>query len=72
MQAKLIVFSILYVAPPTFKLPYGVGIAEYADGGRSLVRIKEEYFDDLRNGLEGEVREEDFDNRRLNFFYPRK
>ena len=72
MKARLIVFSIIYIAPPAFKTPYAVGIAEAVDGKRTLVRIKEEYVDGLKSGLEGEVREEPLDDRQLNFFYPTK
>ena len=72
MRAKLIVFSIIYVAPSIFKVPYGVGIVEGEQGKRMLVRIKEEYLNALDTGLGGEVREEPLEGRQLNFFYPAK
>lgn len=71
MQAKLTVFSIVHVAPPTFKTPYGVGIAEDQRGRRMLVRIKEECLNDLKPNVEGDVRVEKVDGQDLNFFYPK-
>jgi len=72
MKSKLIVFSIIYIAPPTYKTPYAVAIAEDMDGKRMLVRIKEEYQKELKNGLEGDVKKEPLEDRQLNFFYPKK
>lgn len=71
MQAKLMVFSIIHVAPPAFKTPYGVGIAEDLEGRRMLVRIKEECLNDLKPNVEGDVRVEKLDDQDLNFFYPK-
>ena len=71
MRAKLMVFSIVYIAPPAFKTPYGVGIAENEEGRRMLVRIKEECLKDLKSGVEGDVKVEKLDDQELNFFYPK-
>ena len=72
MKAKLIVHSIVHIAPPIYKTPYGVGIVEDADGNRMLAKIKNEYLKDIKAEMNGEVKKEIFEDQELNFFYPSK
>lgn len=69
--SKLIAFSIIQVAPPAFKTPYGVGIAKDNSGKMLLVKIKNEYLNTIRSGLEGEIRAEMTETGEFNFFVPK-
>ena len=71
MKVKLIAFSIVHIAPASFKTPYGVGIAEDDKGNRMLVRIDEEHLGDLKSGIEGEILNKKLGDRELSFFSPR-
>lgn len=71
MNARLIAYSVIQVAPPEYKTPYGVGMVEDERGKRALVRIKQDYVNMLRTGLEGEIRNENVNSEKLNFFYPK-
>ena len=70
MSVKLIAYSVIQVAPPEYKTPYGVGMVEDQGGKTVLVRIKQDYLNMLRPALEGEIRKETVDSQELNFFYP--
>jgi uncharacterized OB-fold protein len=69
--SKLIAFSIIHVAPPAFKTPYGVGIAQNNAGKKLLVKIKNEYLNALKSGLEGEIQNEKTETGEFNFFVPK-
>lgn len=71
MNAKLIAYSIIEVAPPGYQTPYGVGIIENESGTRGLVRIRDDYLGRLQIGLEGEIKKESVGSQELNFFYPK-
>jgi uncharacterized OB-fold protein len=70
MSAKLIAFSIIYVAPPTFQTPYVVGIAETDGRNRVPVRIEGQFMGTLRLGLEGKIEEKTADVGKLSYFMP--
>ena len=70
--SKLIAFSIIHVAPPAFKTPYGVGIAQNDSGTKLLVKIKNEYLNVLKSGLEGEIQSEKTETGQFNFFVPKE
>lgn len=69
-KVRLVAYSIIHVAPPTYQTPYGVGMVEDEKGERSLVRIKRDYINVLKTGLEGEIRKEPAETEELDFFYP--
>lgn len=71
MNGRLIAYSVIQVAPPEYRTPYGVGMIEDENGTRGLVRIKEGYLSKLSTGLEGEIKKENVDSEELNFFYPK-
>ncbi|HUK27072.1 MAG TPA: hypothetical protein VLV31_01495 [Candidatus Acidoferrales bacterium] len=71
MSKKLLVFSIIQVAPPGYQTPYGVGIVEDENGKRGLVRIKQESLATLKTGMTGRIQQEPGSaTGDLNFFYP--
>jgi uncharacterized OB-fold protein len=70
-MSKLVAFSIIYVAPPGFKTPYGVGIAQNNAGKMLLVKIKNEHLSTLKPGVEGEIQNEKIESGEFNFFVPK-
>lgn len=71
MNARLIAYSVIQIAPPEYQTPYGVGMVEDENGTRGLVRIKQDYLGKLNTGLEGEIRKETVGSEELYFFYPK-
>jgi len=70
-MSKLVAFSIIYVAPPGLNTPYGVGIAQNNAGKMLLVKIKNEYLNALKPGMEGEIQNEKVECGYFNFFIPK-
>lgn len=71
MQAKLIAYSVIEVAPPGYQTPFGVAMAEDEVGARHLVRISQDDLKALRVGLSGEITKDKIDGEELDFFHPK-